>query len=197
MASSLGGRPRRQGVSRRPDGTVARNGRYERGQPKTPLTDEQRAKKTDPRTNYAAGQLELLTSAKGGITRFERLAGEKWAAFLALYRTIIVQSPRPTAAGCNLEPSGKAPERDPFDLSDDYRDLIEFLRERHERVEKIFRDLSFGELVREALTQIFVLDEMPKKSRIKLARKGLQRLIIEFGLQGEVDEATKAEAKAS
>lgn len=196
----LGGRPRKIGVDRHPNGSVVRHV-YDAGRRfclSLFQSDEQRAKR-DPREGSVAGRLVLKTTRNGGITQWEKHAGEKFAETVNAWRRKIASSPNPNAPAANLQGgTGKTPQADPFDLTVAEQDRIDATRIRFEEMRKlIIREnmerpppevLKRGQRVWDILEAIFICDQEVDEASVRFVRKyGLKPLELHFGLTGDDD----------
>jgi len=185
------GRPRKIGAKRHPDGTVVRTV-CEAGK-RISLSLWQSAKDSlratrDQREGSAAGRLELRGASNRGITRFEKLAGERWAQVVNAWRIQIASSPNPNAPAADLQGgTGRAPQGDPFNLSDTECDRLDHITAHYEAAETVIRGLKEPTKVRDALEAIFIREIDVDTVTLRHARRGLKPLIFHFGLTGEDD----------
>lgn len=188
-----GGRKRKVGLKRHPDGSVVRTA-YIRGNTVSlsslaGMSEKAQEQFMDQRRGSASGRLECLhdEDRTRGITRFERLAGERWAMVVTSYRTLISSAPNPNAPACNLlGTTGRAPEKDPFLLSPEEKDKIETVTNEYLGAHLLLSELPHGDIVISIINDIFLLDRQMHKERydrhVQLARTGLKALILHFGL---------------
>lgn len=170
---------RRLGVLRHPGGRIVRTGALS-----ADSTDAARAKGTDSREGSQAGLLELA----GKISRFERLAGEKWAEIVNEYSMRVLDSPNPNPKASNpLLSSGKSPECDPFHLPPDQQRKIDEAKQRFHKAARAFNGLPNRLTVVDKIFDLFILNKKLRADELALARTGLRPLIMELGLTGRQD----------
>lgn len=197
-----GGKPRKTDAKREADGTVvrriwARGAQVSRSFLEN-LSDTVKAKLVDPRHGSAAGRLELQHEADvaakaklpGGITRLERLAGERWAMKLTTYRNRDIHSPAANARAANLVAgTGQAREADWDSLDEDTKDQIRRARSEYQEAEMVILDLAQGRKIESILHNIFICDQDVALNDVALVRIGLRALILHFGLASEQRDA--------
>lgn len=144
---------------------------------------DDKAKAADIRENSASGRLEIDKWRNGGLTKLQRLAGERYAEQLNRYRTRILLSPNPNPPACDMRGSaGKSSDGDPFMMPNDELARLISLKVKTENIINELLKLPRGELVRAVLDEVFILDRDIKDARIELVRSGANLLILELGL---------------
>lgn len=171
-----GGPKRRLGVARHPGGRIVRTGALS-----ADSTDTARAKGTDSREGSEAGIFEL----DGKLSKFERLAGDKWAEIVIEYSMRILDSPNPNPRASNPQrSSGKSPECDPYHLPPDQQRKIDEVKQRFHKAARAFNGLPNRLAVVDKIFDLFILNRRLSNAELALARTGLRPLIMELGLTG-------------
>lgn len=179
------GRKRKANATRYPGGQVVWEHDTRLLSIRMELPDKKRAEITDPRENSASGRLELQGEREPGtgITKFERLAGERWAKVILIFRKRISGAPNPNPPACNLNTTtGRAPEADPFDLTPEEKERNEQAIASMQALEKVIGMPTRQKRLWAALDKIFLLDIDPTDAELADARVGLKPLISHFGL---------------
>lgn len=194
-----GARQRKWGVKRHPDGSQVRTV-WARGASVTMsaqgLSDEALAALVDPRYNSEAGKLELLherdlaaglkPSEAGGITRFERQAGERWAMVKEAYRKLKDDGPNPNPPAADpLKSTGKTHEADPFNMTDEEKRTLREVVANFAKGLKAFEGIENGIIARFRIRDLFVLDRPIGADVIPVVRVALQNLQVHLGLTTE------------